>query len=173
MAQLPQDIRFNATVITLSDRASRGEYPDESGKLAIEMLDAYFVSQNWPCHFNHLIIPDDAAMLHDEIIRHTQSHCDLLVTSGGTGIGPRDITVDTVRPMLHKEIPGIMELIRMKYGAQKPASLLSRAVAGTIGQTLVFTLPGSPRAVKEYLSEIIPGLTHMFFMLHGVDKHGK
>jgi molybdenum cofactor synthesis domain-containing protein len=173
MARLPHNNRFKTTVITLSDRASRGEYPDESGKTAIDLLEDYFASQNWPCTFSHLIIPDDAERLAAEISNLNDSHCDLLVTSGGTGIGPRDITVDTIRPMLSKEIPGVMEMIRIKYGSEKPAALLSRAVAGTIGQTLVFTLPGSPRAVKEYLSEIIPGLAHMFFMLHGVDKHGK
>ncbi len=73
--------------------------------------------------------------------------------------------------MLDKEIPGIMELIRMKYGADKPAALLSRSVAGVMGKTLIFTLPGSVRGVNEYMSEISKSLMHAIYMLHGLDIH--
>ena len=95
-----------------------------------------------------------------------------MITTGGTGIGPRDFTPDVVQSMLDKEIPGLMELIRMKYGQEKPAALLSRSVAGVMGKSLVFTLPGSVRAVSEYMSEILRSLNHMIFMLNGIDLHG-
>jgi len=98
---------------------------------------------------------------------------DLILTTGGTGIGPRDITVDTVKPMLEKEIPGVMEYIRMKYGSSKPNALLSRGVAGIIGSCLIYTLPGSVRAVEEYMTVITSTLEHTFLMLYGIDTHRK
>ena len=96
---------------------------------------------------------------------------DVVITTGGTGIGPRDITIETVRPLLDKEIPGIMEMIRIKYGQEKPNALLSRGIAGVMGQTLVYTLPGSVKAVDEYMTEILKTLQHLIYMLHGVDVH--
>jgi len=97
---------------------------------------------------------------------------DIIITTGGTGIGPKDFTPDVVKPMLEKEIPGIMEMIRMKYGQQKPNALVSRSVAGVIGETLVFTLPGSVKAVEEYMTEILTMLEHLIYMLHSLDFHG-
>lgn len=76
-----------------------------------------------------------------------------------------------IKPMLQKEIPGIMELIRMKYGAEKPNALISRGVAGVIGNTLIYTLPGSVKAVEEYMTEITKTIRHSIFMLHGLDVH--
>jgi len=96
---------------------------------------------------------------------------DLVITTGGTGIGPRDFTPDVVRTQLDKEIPGVMEVIRAKYGSGKPAALLSRSVAGVMGKSLVFTLPGSVKAVNEYMAEITGTLLHMIHMLHGLDIH--
>ena len=96
---------------------------------------------------------------------------DFVFTTGGTGIGPRDFTVDKIKPMLDKEIPGIMEMIRMKYGAEKPNALVSRSIAGVMGQSLLFSLPGSVRAVDEYMTEILKSLMHLVYMLHGLDRH--
>jgi molybdopterin biosynthesis enzyme MoaB len=76
-----------------------------------------------------------------------------------------------VKPFLDKEIPGIMELIRFKYGSQKPNALLSRAIAGVMRNSLVYTLPGSVKAVEEYMTEIIPTLRHSIYMLHNLDAH--
>ena len=78
---------------------------------------------------------------------------------------------DTVCGVLDKQLPGIMELIRVKYGMDNPNALLSRAVAGTMGETIVYTLPGSVRAVTEYMTEIVKTMEHGLFMLHGIDKH--
>jgi len=96
---------------------------------------------------------------------------DAIFTTGGTGIGPRDITPDVVGTMLEREMPGIMESIRVKYGEKIPSALLSRSVAGTIGQTQIYTLPGSVKAVKEYTAEILRTLEHAIFMLHGINSH--
>jgi len=96
---------------------------------------------------------------------------DIIVTTGGTGLGKRDITPDVIKPMLDKEIPGIMEHIRLKYGADKPNALVSRSIAGVMDTTLVYVLPGSTKAVHEYLHEITPTLEHSLRMIHGVDNH--
>ncbi|HEX7584798.1 MAG TPA: molybdopterin-binding protein, partial [Prolixibacteraceae bacterium] len=96
---------------------------------------------------------------------------DVIFTTGGTGIGPRDYTPDTIRPLLDKEIPGIMELIRVKYGMEKPAALLSRGVAGVSDKTLIYCMPGSVKAVTEYCNEILPTIEHSLYMLEGIDSH--
>lgn len=172
MSFQPERHLFKVWVITLSDRASRGEYEDLSGPEAVSLLSAFFEKMGWKAEFSPFIIPDDAEKLRELARKAIDAGIDLVITSGGTGIGPRDITPDTLIPLLDKQIPGIMEYIRVKYGAQKPAALLSRAVAGIAGTTLFYTLPGSPKAVREYLGEILPGLAHTFYMLHGVDRHG-
>ena len=117
------------------------------------------------------LIPDDREVLQNLITAKTNAGTDLLFTTGGTGIGERDITPDVVKPMLDKEISGIMELIRVKYGMQFPNALISRGVAGVIGKTLVYTLPGNPKAVKEYFEEIAKTIEHSLRMLHGIDAH--
>ncbi len=96
---------------------------------------------------------------------------DLIFTTGGTGIGKRDITPETIKPLIDKEITGIMELIRVKYGAIKHNALISRSIAGVIGNSLIYSLPGSQKAVEEYMTEIIPTLMHSIFMLHDVKAH--
>jgi molybdopterin adenylyltransferase len=160
---------FRIRVITLSDRASAGEYPDKSGPAAVNILSDYFTSQQWKTDIERVILPDDAILL-KEVMSNLEG-IDMVFTTGGTGIGPRDVTVDVIEPMLDKKIPGIMELIRVKYGTDKPAALLSRGVAGVIGNTLVYTLPGSVKAVEEYLTEINKTLKHSIYMLHGLDLH--
>ena len=95
----------------------------------------------------------------------------MVFTTGGTGVGPRDVTPEVVTSFCEKTIPGIMEAIRVKYWALKPNALLSRSVAGVAGQMLIFALPGSVRAVTEYMAEIVKTLEHLLFMLYGLDSH--
>lgn len=163
---------FRIWVVTLSDRASQGTYEDLSGPEAVRLLTSFFEKMGWKAEFKTFIIPDVAQQLLSIARQAIEEEIDLLVTSGGTGIGPRDITPDTLMPLLDKQINGVMDFIRMKYGAEKPSALLSRSIAGLAGTTLIYTLPGSPKAVKEYLTEIIQGLAHTFYMLHGIDRHG-
>jgi molybdenum cofactor synthesis domain-containing protein len=162
---------FQVSIITLSDRASSGVYEDRSGPKIKELLDSFFSAGNQRVEIGNILIPDDAEALKKLLTKHKNDKTDYLFTTGGTGIGERDITVETVSGMLDKEIPGIMELIRVKYGWKKPNALLSRGVAGTMGKTIVYTLPGSVKAVSEYLSEITKTMEHTFNMLHGIDKH--
>ena len=164
--------RFEVLIITLSDRAYKGEYQDLSGPRIKERLSEFFTAQKWNSSIRITLIPDDAETLHN-IVKEAGVKVDLIFTTGGTGIGPRDITVETVKPLLVKEIPGIMEFIRVKYGEEKPNALLSRGVAGIIGKSLIFTLPGSVRAVDEYMREILKTLKHAVLMQYGIDTHDK
>jgi len=162
---------FKAKVITLSDRASKGIYEDKSGASIIEKLQAFFDNIGWKLLIDKQIIPDDQLKLHSQIEDATQKHYDLIFTTGGTGIGSRDITLSVVKPMLEHEIPGIMEHIRMKYGSLKPNALLSGGVAGTIGSAIIYTLPGSQKAVAEYMHEILNTLKHLIYMKADMDVH--
>jgi molybdopterin adenylyltransferase len=164
--------RYEVLIITLSDRAYKGEYRDLSGPRIKEKLEEFFRVQEWDSNIRILLIPDDADTLR-KLVTDAGKSSNLIFTTGGTGIGPRDITVETVKPLLTKEIPGIMEFIRIKYGTEKPNALLSRGVAGITGKSLIYTLPGSLKAVDEYMSEIIKTLKHTVLMQYGIDSHEK
>ncbi len=168
--KLPE--KLEVLIITLSDRAFRGEYEDKSGPRIREIISGYLSSQNWEYSVDLTLIPDDADKLR-ELLKTAGSIYNIVITSGGTGIGPRDITVETVSPLLTKEIPGIMEFIRNKYGTEKPNALLSRGVAGLMGKSLVYTLPGSVKAAEEYMNEILKTLKHTIYMQYGIDTHEK
>lgn len=160
---------FKVLIITLSDRAFKGDYEDLSGPAVVKHVREAMASAGWECEISTSVIPDDAAVLTDTM--RAAADMDLVITTGGTGIGPRDITTDVIRPMLTKELPGIMEMIRVKYGMTNAGALLSRAVAGVAGKCVIYTLPGSVRAVNEYMSEIVKTLEHTFYMLYGTDRH--
>jgi len=162
---------YKVQVITLSDRASRRVYEDKSGPEVVRIVTEFFEKLNWQFTIESTIIPDDEELLKVYLAKAKEHDSDLLITTGGTGIGPRDITPDIVKQMIDKEIPGIMEMIRVKYGAEKPNALLSRGVAGLMGNTFVYTLPGSVKAVKEYMDEITKTLKHLFLMRMGIDSH--
>jgi molybdenum cofactor synthesis domain-containing protein len=161
--------KFKVHVITLSDRAHSGSYRDLSGPAVVKYVKYALTAAGWKHEIMTTVIPDDEVALRAALTAAPQT--DLIITTGGTGIGPRDITPDVVRPLLTKEMPGIMEQIRVKYGMKNPKALLSRAVAGTIGNTLVYTLPGSVKAVHEYMAEIVKTLEHTVYMIYGVDVH--
>jgi molybdenum cofactor synthesis domain-containing protein len=162
---------YKVHVITLSDRAFAGVYEDRSGPRIIELTAAFFEAQKIRFDIEHTIIRDDPEALRVLLDRAEDQAVDVVFTTGGTGVGPRDYTPDVVKDLLDKEIPGVMEAIRMKYGMEKPNALLSRGVAGVIGSTLIYTLPGSVKAVNEYLEEIFKTLKHLVYMIHGLDAH--
>lgn len=164
--------RFEVLIITLSDRAFKGEYQDLSGPRIREKLSEFFTAQKWKSDIRTALIPDDAGTL-QKMIGEACETVNIIFTTGGTGIGPRDNTIEAVKPLLSKEIPGIMEFIRIKYGADKPNALLSRGVAGIAGKSLIYTLPGSVRAVDEYMTEILKTLKHTVLMQYGIDSHEK
>ena len=162
---------FKATVITLSDRAHAGEYEDLSGPRIAAHLDQFVKVRHWQLEIETGAIPDDPLLLERRLQDARRKGMHVIFTTGGTGIGPHDITPDTVEKIADRTIPGIMEFIRMKYGAKRPAALLSRAVAATLGTTLIFTLPGSVRAVDEYMIEILNSLEHMLLIIEDIDPH--
>ena len=162
---------YSALVITLSDRAYAGEYEDRSGPRLSELLSIFFNGQKWLHDIENVVIPDDEQAFSALLLDAIEQGVDFIFTTGGTGIGPRDISPEVVRSVIKKEVPGIMEMIRMKYGAEKPNALLSRGVAGVADSTILFALPGSVKAVNEYMEEITKSLKHMVYMLHGLDTH--
>ncbi len=162
---------FKAKVITLSDRASRGVYEDKSGPEVSGILEKYFDKINWRIEIENIVIRDHEGQLSKLIPELLKQKTDLIITTGGTGIGLRDITPEVMQKFIKKEIPGIMEMIRWKYGVEKPAALISRALAGVHDKTLLFALPGSVRAVNEYMTEILKHLEHLVYMIEGIDRH--
>lgn len=158
-------------IITLSDRAFKGEYEDRSGPAIKAIISDYFNEKKYEFSVCNEIIPDESVKLKNSITSKIKEKFDVIITTGGTGIGPRDITIETVQSMIQKEIPGIMELIRVKYGSEKPNALLSRGIVGTINESIIYTLPGSVKAVKEYMSEINKTLEHILYMVRGIDIH--
>ena len=162
---------FSAEIITLSDRASRGVYDDKSGPAVAQWLQKQFQKLGWRLSIHHTIIPDDEQRLREILQSSIEQRTDLIISTGGTGIGPRDITPEVMKDYIHKEIPGIMEMIRWKYGFEKPAALISRAMAGVNGKTLLFALPGSVKAVNEYMAEINKHIEHLVYMIEAVEKH--
>lgn len=165
----PKPVRI--AVITLSDRASRGVYKDLSGPHIIEIEKEFFADKPYGVEFFSSLIGDDKERLEKIISEYIRGGVDIIFTTGGTGLGPRDITPDVVKPMLDREIPGIMEYIRVKYAEQISASMISRSVAGMIGKTLIFTLPGSVKAVVEYLEVINKTLPHSLLMINDINTH--
>ncbi len=166
---IPKVLRF--VIITLSDRAFAGEYTDRSGPKAEQIVKDFFAEKRWHLRIDTMILPDQADPLKKELRKAIDEYADVIFTLGGTGIGPRDITPETVTAVCDKTVPGIMENIRLKFGSAKPSALLSRSVAGIAGKTQVYALPGSVRAVTEYLEEILKTLEHSIFMIHGLDIH--
>ena len=160
------ELPINIAVITMSDRASRGIYEDKSGPLASQMFTQFLSNKGKHVQIKSVILPDSEEQLKETMLLLLKQ-VDIICITGGTGIAPRDITPDVVKPMLTKEIPGIMEMIRVKYGMQFPNTLISRALAGVIKNVLVYAIPGSPKAVKEYLTEILPTIIHSLKMLKG------
>ena len=162
---------FKFEIITLSDRASKGVYSDRSGPAIQKIIADFFKDTTRLCDFQTCIIPDDAKLLEKHIKASVKNGIDVIFTTGGTGIGPRDITPDVVTKLADKTIPGIMDHIRIKFGEEKPNALLSRSVAATTDKTLIYTLPGSIKAVNEYTPEILKTLPHLIYTLHNLDTH--
>lgn len=162
---------FRIKVITLSDRAFEGIYQDKSGSLIEKLSKDWFQTQNYNCETNRIVIPDEKELLEKELRKAAVENFDVIYTTGSTGIGPRDIAPEIIKQFIDFKIPGIMDLIRLKYGADKPNALLSRSVAGIKNKTLIFSVPGSTKAVNEYLTEIHKILMHSFLMMYGIDSH--
>ena len=154
------------SVITISDSASSGENSDVSGPLIIDIMGTENILGNYK------IVPDEQT----EIVKILQitaqePELDLILTTGGTGIGPRDVTPEATREVIEYEIPGISELMRVKNYVNSEFVALSRAVVGVTNKKLIINLPGNPKAVKENLNVLIKLLPHALDLIKGNTDH--
>ncbi len=157
-------------ILTVSDRASRGGYEDRSGPA---LKDAVLAARAlpWPVVWETRIVPDSVRQIRQQAAAWCAAGADIIFTTGGTGIGPRDYTPEALAPLFERALPGIMEHIRLKFGRVNPHALLSRSAAGVRGTTLIFALPGSVKGVQEYVCEIMQVVTHALLMVHAIDAH--
>lgn len=155
--------------VTISDRASAGVYEDRSGPEIERLLRGQFGAE---AQFVAAVVSDDAAAISAKLRELAdRERCDLIVTTGGTGIGPRDVTPEATRAVLEKELPGFGELMRMQSFARVRTAILSRAVAGTRGSSLIINLPGKPSAVAECLEILADAIREGVAHLRGEDPH--
>ena len=166
-----QPKEFKILVVTLSDRCFAGISEDVSGPLVAKKAQTLMETNSRKHKIDTLILPDEPDFISEKLSEAFKSNYDIIISTGSTGIGPRDIAPEAIKPLLDKEIPGIMDMVRMKYGMEKPNALISRAIAGTKNKTLVFAIPGSPKAVAEYMDEINKIIFHCFNMLYAIDNH--
>jgi molybdenum cofactor synthesis domain-containing protein len=154
---------IRTAIITLSDKGSAGRRQDESGRLINEMISSIGASAD---HYE--ILPDEKALIAATLRRLSDSGSfDLIVTTGGTGVAPRDVTPEATREVIERELPGMAEAMRAESLKKTPHAMISRAVAGIRKQTLIVNLPGSPKAVRENLSVILPALPHAIEKIKG------
>ena len=154
---------FHAAVLTVSDRSFRGERPDEGGPLVAGLLrDAGFAV------VKTAIVPDEQSLIETALREITDTgEVQLLVTTGGTGFAPRDVTPEATLAVCQRMVPGIPETMRYASLQITPRAMLSRAQAGIRGGTLIVNLPGSPKAARENLEAVLPALAHGLEMLSG------
>jgi molybdopterin adenylyltransferase len=153
---------FNIGIITASDKGSRGEREDVSGRTIATMLAGIGEVRHY------VIVPDERDALSREIVNMVDNLAvDLILTTGGTGLGPRDVTPEATLAVIDRQVPGIPEAMRARSLEVTSRAMLSRAVAGIRGRTLIINLPGSPKGVKECLEVVLPALEHGLAIMKG------
>ncbi|QTL98895.1 molybdenum cofactor biosynthesis protein [Iocasia frigidifontis] len=143
-------------ILTLSDTGAAGQREDKSGPLIQKII-----SKNGGQVDYYQVIPDDQEQIAAELIKMTDDlGLNLILTTGGTGLAPRDVTPEATREVIDREVPGIAETIRLESLKKTPKAMLSRGVSGVRKETLIINLPGSPKAVEECLEVVLPVLSH-------------
>ena len=153
---------LQAAVVVCSDTISSGKKEDRAGKAIIQKLNELNIDD-----ISYSIIPDDKELIASTVQALATNHFDLIIVTGGTGLSERDVSPEAIQPLLDREIPGIMEAAR-SYGQNRtPYAMLSRGIAGMIGDTVVLTLPGSTRGAEESMDAIFPHILHIFAVMQG------
>lgn len=154
---------FAVGILTISDKGSRGERQDKSGEVVREILsgmDAHIVDYD--------IVPDQKELIAEKLVGWAdEDNLDVVITTGGTGLTPRDVTPEATLAVVDRIVPGFAEAMRAESLKKTPHAMLSRAVVGTRGKCLIVNLPGSPKAVRECLEVILPALPHAVETLKG------
>jgi len=159
---------FQVGILVISDKGARGERQDTSGAAIREMLSAIDGSVE-----RYEVVPDDRAAISQRLIDWADDDgVDLIVTTGGTGLGPRDVTPEATRQAIDYETPGLAEAMRLEGLKHTPMAMLSRAVSGVRGRTLIVNLPGRPRSGRVTLSVLLPLWPHALDLLRGQREHG-
>ncbi|HEY6804524.1 MAG TPA: MogA/MoaB family molybdenum cofactor biosynthesis protein [Pyrinomonadaceae bacterium] len=159
--------QIKAVVITVSDACSRGERHDKSGDTLVRLLDEVGAEL-----IAHEVVADDLEPLSILLQQHAdKANANLIVTTGGTGFGPRDNTPEATRHVIEREAPGLAEAMRAESLKYTPMGMISRGVCGIRGGCLIVNLPGSPKAVEESFAVIKPVLSHVVDLLAGHTKH--
>lgn len=152
-------------ILTLSDRASAGVYEDLSGKAIIDTLNEYLTSEWDPIYE---IIPDDQDLIEESLKDMADTHeCCLIVTTGGTGPDPKDLTPEATEAVCDKMMPGFGELMRQVSLQYVPTAILSRQTAGIRGKSLIVNLPGKPKSIRECLDAVFPAIPYCIDLIHG------
>jgi len=154
---------FTVGILTISDKGSRGERQDKSGEVIREILSSMDVRIA-----NYDIVPDEKELIAQELISWAdENNLDVILTTGGTGLTPRDVTPEATLAVVDRIVPGFAEAMRAESLKKTPMAMLSRAVVGARGKCLIINLPGSPKAVRECLEVILPALPHAVETLKG------
>jgi molybdenum cofactor biosynthesis protein MoaC len=152
---------FTAAVIVTSDGTHAGKREDRSGQVIRERLEAYGIETGYH------ILPDDLEAIERRLRAEVEGGTRLVITTGGTGLGPRDVTVEATRRVVEREVPGVMEASRAYGQSRTPYAMLSRGIAGVCGDTIIVNLPGSSKGAAEAMSAIFPGILHAYPMMRG------
>ena len=162
---------MQVAILTISDRGARGEYEDRSGPILAEI-----VQSKTPWQVSHrAVVPDEKTEIANTLIQWCSAGVNLILTSGGTGFSPRDVTPEATKSVIEREAPGIAEALRAESLKITRHAMLSRAVAGIRGRTLIINMPGNPKAVRENMDVLLPILPHALELLteapHGESQH--
>ncbi|OGQ05837.1 MAG: hypothetical protein A3F82_06130 [Deltaproteobacteria bacterium RIFCSPLOWO2_12_FULL_44_12] len=163
--KIPQD--FKVGILVTSDGTFAGQREDRSGKIIKERLEQFGIK-----NLDYQILPDDKQTIREKILKWCVEGYHLILTTGGTGLGPRDVTSEATQEIIEREIPGIMEAARSFGQDRTPYAMLSRGVAGLKGKALIVNLPGSSQGTKESLDAIFPAILHSYKMMAG-EGHGE